>query len=180
MLTESVVLAGLGGLLGLVISFVAARALLMLAFPDQHNMPVHAMPSPLVIGFAFGLSLATGILFGLAPALLALRVQPIEALRSNARTTAQGASYVQRGLVVLQAALSLVLLVAAGLFIQSLNKARGTDMRLMSIRKRRDTRPPKSKRSIAQSKTGSTRCPAWSRSASPLIRRWKTITGEPV
>jgi len=130
MLTESVVLAGLGGLLGLVISFVAARALLMLAFPDQHNMPVHAMPSPLVIGFAFGLSLATGILFGLAPALLALRVQPIEALRSNARTTAQGASYVQRGLVVLQAALSLVLLVAAGLFIQSLNKARGTDMRL--------------------------------------------------
>ncbi len=50
-----------------VISFVAARALLMLAFPDQHNMPVHAMPSPLVIGFAFGLSLATGILFGLRP-----------------------------------------------------------------------------------------------------------------
>ena len=130
MLTESVVLAGAGGLLGLVISYLAAHALLMLAFPDQHNMPVNAMPSPLVIGFAIALSLVTGILFGLAPAIMALRVQPIEALRSNARTTAQGASFVQRGLVVLQAALSLVLLVAAGLFIQSLNKARATDMKL--------------------------------------------------
>jgi len=130
MLTESVVLAGMGGLLGLGVSFLAARALLLLAFPDQHNMPLNAMPSPLVIGFALGLSLVTGALFGLAPALMALRVQPIEALRSNARTTAQGASWVQRGLVVLQAALSLVLLVVAGLFVQSLNKAQSTDMRL--------------------------------------------------
>ena len=130
MLTESVVLAGLGGLLGLLVSYLGAHALLMLAFPDQHNMPVNAMPSPLVIGFAFGLSLVKGVLFGLAPALMALRVQPIEALRSNARTTAQGATYVQRTLVVLQAALSLVLLVAAGLFVQSLNKAKSTDMKL--------------------------------------------------
>jgi predicted permease len=130
MLTESVVLAGLGGILGLIVSFLGARALLMLAFPDQHNMPVNAMPSPLVIGFAFGLSLVTGVLFGLAPALMAVRMQPIEALRSNARTTAHGASFIQRGLVVLQAALSLVLLVAAGLFVQSLNKAQGTNMRL--------------------------------------------------
>lgn len=130
MLTESVVLAGMGGLLGLAVSFVAARALLMLAFPDQHNMPVNAMPSPLVIGFALGLSVVTGVLFGVAPALMTLRVQPIEALRSNARTTAHGASFLQRALVVVQAALSLVLLVAAGLFIQSLNKARNTDMKL--------------------------------------------------
>jgi macrolide transport system ATP-binding/permease protein len=130
MLTESVVLSGMGGILGIAVSFIGARALLMLAFPNQQNMPVNAMPSPLVIGFAFALSLVTGILFGLAPAVLALRVQPIEALRSNARTTAQGASFVQRGLVVVQAALSLVLLVAAGLFVQSLNKARNQDMRL--------------------------------------------------
>jgi macrolide transport system ATP-binding/permease protein len=130
MLTESIVLAGMGGLLGLLVSFLGAHALLMLAFPEKHSMPVNAMPSPLVIGFAFGLSLVTGVLFGIAPALMALRVQPIEALRSNARTTAQGASFVQRALVVLQASLSLVLLVAAGLFIQSLNKARSTDMKL--------------------------------------------------
>jgi macrolide transport system ATP-binding/permease protein len=72
----------------------------------------------------------TGILFGLAPALMAARTQPADALRSNARTTSQGASFLQRALVVLQAALSLVLLVAAALFGQSLNKAENVDMKL--------------------------------------------------
>jgi macrolide transport system ATP-binding/permease protein len=130
LLTESVLLAGMGGVLGLVVSYLGARALLMLAFPDAHNMPVGAAPSPMVIGFAFGLSLLTGVLFGLTPALMASRTQPAEALRSNARTTAHGASLLQRGLVVLQAGLSLVLLVAAGLFTQSLSKLQSTDMKL--------------------------------------------------
>ncbi len=130
LLTESVLLSGMGGLLGLAVSYLGAHALLALAFPDQHNMPVSASPSPLVIGFSFALSLVTGILFGLAPALMAARTQPAEALRSNARTTAHGASFLQRALVVLQAALSLVLLVAAGLFAQSLNKAENVDMKL--------------------------------------------------
>jgi macrolide transport system ATP-binding/permease protein len=130
LLTESILLSGLGGLLGLAVSYLGAHALLALAFPDQHNMPVTSSPSPLVVGFAFALSLLTGVLFGLAPALMAARTQPAEALRSNARTTAQGASWLQRGLVVLQAALSLVLLVAAGLFAQSLNKAENVDMKL--------------------------------------------------
>ncbi len=130
LLTESVLLAGLGGLLGLAVSYLGAHALLALAFPSQHDMPLNALPSPLVIGFAFVLSLVTGVLFGLAPALMAARAQPADALRSNARTTAHGASFLQRSLVVLQAALSLVLLVAAGLFLQSLNKAENVDMRL--------------------------------------------------
>jgi len=130
LLTESVLLSGMGGLLGLAVSYLGAHALLALAFPDQHNMPINAWPSPLVIGFAFALSLLTGVLFGLAPALMAAHAQPAEALRSNARTTAYGASFLQRSLVVLQAALSLVLLVAAGLFAQSLNKAENVDMKL--------------------------------------------------
>jgi predicted permease len=130
LLTESVLLSGLGGLLGLAVSYLGAHALLALAFPDQQNMPVNAAPSPLVIGFAFALSLVTGVLFGLAPALMAARTQPADALRSNARTTAHGASFLQRSLVVLQSALSLVLLVAAGLFVQSLNKAENVDMKL--------------------------------------------------
>ena len=130
LLTESVLLSGLGGLLGLAVSYLGAHALLALAFPSQQNMPVTASPSPLVIGFAFALSLATGVLFGLAPALMAARTQPVESLRANARTTAQGASILQRALVILQAALSLVLLVAAGLFAQSLNKAQNVDMKL--------------------------------------------------
>src|SRR5579872_6456791 len=130
LLTESVLLSGIGGLLGLAVSYLGAHALLALAFPNEQNMPITASPSPLVIGFAFGLSLATGILFGLAPALMAARTQPVEALRSNTRTTAHGASFLQRALVVMQAALSLVLLVAAGLFAQSLNKAENVDMKL--------------------------------------------------
>ena len=130
LLTESILLSGMGGVLGLAVSYVGAHALLALAFPDQHNMPVSASPSPLVIAFAIGLSALTGVLFGLAPALLASRAQPAEALRSNARTTAKGASFLQKALVVLQAALSLVLLVAAGLFAQSLNKAQNVDMKL--------------------------------------------------
>ena len=130
LLTESILLSGIGGLLGLAVSFLGAHALLALAFPDQKNMPVHAAPSPLVIGFALALSLVTGILFGLAPALMAARAHPAEALRSNARTTAHGASFLQRSLVVLQAALSLVLLVAAGLFAQSLGKAQNVNMKI--------------------------------------------------
>jgi predicted permease len=130
LLTESVLLSAMGGLLGLAVSYLGAHALLALAFPHQQDMPVNASPSPLVIGFAFGLSLVTGVLFGLAPALMAARTQPADALRSNARTTAHGASLLQRGLVVLQAALSLVLLVAAGLFAQSLSKAENVDMKL--------------------------------------------------
>jgi macrolide transport system ATP-binding/permease protein len=130
LLTESVLLSGLGGLIGLAVSYLGAHALLALAFPDQHNMSINAAPSPRVIAFAFVLSLVTGVLFGLAPALLAARTQPAEALRSNARTTAHGASLLQRALVVLQAALSLVLLVAAGLFAQSLNGAQNVDMKL--------------------------------------------------
>jgi macrolide transport system ATP-binding/permease protein len=132
LLQESVVLSGMGGLLGLAVSYLGAHTLLALAFPDQHNMPVAASPSPLVIGFAFSLSLATGVLFGLAPALIAARTRPADALRSNSRTTAHGASFLQRGLVVLQAALSLVLLVAAGLFAQSLTKAENVNMKLDS------------------------------------------------
>ncbi len=130
LITESVLLAGLGGLLGLGVSFLGARVLLALAFPSQRGIPIDASPSPAVIAFAFGLSLVTGILFGVAPAWIAARTEAAEALRSTPRTTAHGASWLQRALVALQAALSLVLLVAAGLFTQSLNKAQGINMKL--------------------------------------------------
>ena len=130
LLTESVLLAGFGGALGLGVSFLGARVLLALAFPGQRGIPIDASPSPAVIAFAFALSLVTGILFGVAPAWIAARTQPAEVLRSTARTVAHGASWLQRALVVLQAALSLVLLVAAGLFTQSLNKAQGVNMKL--------------------------------------------------
>jgi predicted permease len=130
LLTESTLLATMGGLLGLVVAFAGARMLLMLAFPDTPNLPIGASPSPIVIAFAFALSLVTGVLFGVAPAWIAAQAQPADALRTGTRTTATGASWLQRSLVILQAALSLVLLVGAGLFVQSLNKLQTADLKL--------------------------------------------------
>ena len=130
LLTESVVLAGMGGIAGLAVAYAGTRMLLMLAFPRAQNVPIEASPSSAVIGFAFALSLLTGVLFGIAPAWIAAQTQPADALRSSTRTTASRVSLLQRGLVVLQAALSLVLLVGAGLFSQSLNKLQSTDLKL--------------------------------------------------
>lgn len=130
LLTESVLLSCLGGLIGLAVAYGGARMLLLLAFPGERNLPIEASPSGAVIGFAFGLSVLTGVLFGVAPAWIAAKAQPADVLRSGARTTATGASRLQRGLVVLQAALSLVLLVGAGLFVQSLSKLENKDLKL--------------------------------------------------
>jgi macrolide transport system ATP-binding/permease protein len=130
LLTESIVLSVLGGVAGLLVAYLGARALLLLAFPGAQGVPIEASPSLAVLGFAFGLSLVTGILFGVAPAWIAAKTEPADALRSGSRTTTTRASLLQRGLVVTQAALSLVLLVAAGLFTQSLNKLEHADMRL--------------------------------------------------
>ena len=131
LLTESVLLAGLGGLAGIALAYAGTQMLLALAFPEAKNLPIHASPSAAVLGFACGLSLLTGILFGVAPAWIAAQVEPVDALRSGTRATG-GATFLQRGLVVLQAALSLVLLVGAGLFSQSLSKLQHSDLKLES------------------------------------------------
>jgi macrolide transport system ATP-binding/permease protein len=130
LLTESIVLAGMGGLAGLGVAYAGARMLLMLAFSKATSLPIHASPSIAVLAFACGLSLLTGVVFGVAPAWIAAQAGPIDALRSGVRTTAGGASLLQRGLVVLQVGLSLVLLVVAGLFLQSLKKLEGTNLKL--------------------------------------------------
>ena len=114
LLTESVVLAGLGGIAGLAVSYAGTRMLLMLAFPGAPNVPIHAHPSLPVMAFAVGLSLLTGILFGVAPAWMAAQAEPADALRTGSRTTAAGASLLQRGLVVLQVACRWCLLVGRG------------------------------------------------------------------
>ncbi len=130
LLTESMLLAGLGGIAGLLVAWAGARLLLALAFPASQNVPIHATPAPAVVGFATGLSLSTGILFGLAPAWIASKLQPADALRTGSRTAVPGASLLQRGLVVFQVALSLVLLIGAGLFLKSLSNLENTDLKL--------------------------------------------------
>jgi macrolide transport system ATP-binding/permease protein len=129
LLTESVLLAAFGGAAGIALAYIGTQLLLALAFPDSKNLPIHASPSVGVLAFGCGLTLLTGVLFGVAPAWIAARTEPADALRSGTRATG-GATLLQRGLVVVQAALSLVLLVGAGLFSQSLNKLQHTDMKL--------------------------------------------------
>ena len=132
LLTESVLLAGMGGLLGLAVAYAGTRMLLLLAFPGAQNLPIEARPSLTVVGFAFALSMLTGVLFGVAPAWISAQAKPADALRSGNRSTAGGTSLLQRTLVILQASLSLVLLVGAGLFSQSLNRLQNTDLKLDS------------------------------------------------
>jgi predicted permease len=133
LLTESVLLSSVGGLAGLVVAWLGTRALLAMAFPGEQNVPIDASPSLPVLLFACGVSLLTGILFGVAPAWISAKANPADALRTGSRTTAPGASLLQRSLVVLQAGLSLVLLVGAGLFAQSLDKLQGTDLKLNPV-----------------------------------------------
>ena len=119
-LTESVVLSCIGGLAGLAVAYAGSHTILALAFPDAKNLTVDARPSLTVLGFAFLVSLLTGVLFGTAPAWLLSHTQPAEALRGVNRSTRDRSSLPQKALVVIQASLSLVLLAGAILMSKSL------------------------------------------------------------
>jgi predicted permease len=126
-LTESLVLSVMGGLLGLAVAFLGVKAVVALVFHGARYVPIDAAPSLPVLGFAFLLSLFTGALFGTAPAWLATHADPAEALRGANRSTKDRASFSQKTLVVVQAALSVVLLAGAGLLTRSLQKLQHQD-----------------------------------------------------
>jgi predicted permease len=130
LLTESLVLSVISGMAGLIVAYAGTRMLLAMAFPGALSVPIDAKPSGPVLAFALVVSLLTGILFGVAPAWITSKANPADALRSGTRATTSGASLLQRSLIVLQSALALVLLVGAGMFIQSLNKLRNIDLKL--------------------------------------------------
>jgi predicted permease len=119
-LTESVVLACCGGAAGLLLAFYSSRAMLLIAFRGSENVPISTAPSLTVLLFTFLVSLATGIVFGVGPAWIASHSDPAEALRGINRSTRDTSALPQKSLIVLQAALSLVLLSVAGLLAQSL------------------------------------------------------------
>jgi predicted permease len=120
MLTESILLAIIGGVAGLAIAYLGSDMILALAFPDARNIPIEASPSLPVLGFTFLISLATGAAFGIAPAWLSSHAQPAEVLRGVSRSTRDSSSLPQKTLVILQAALSVVLLAGAILMSRTL------------------------------------------------------------
>jgi len=126
-LTESVLLSLAGCIAGLVVAIAAARLLLALAFPGANFLPVSTTPSLMVLAVSFALALGTGIIFGAAPAWLATRTDPAEALRGSGRSTSDHSSFVRKALLVAQATLSVVLVSGATMLARSLNKLEHQD-----------------------------------------------------
>ncbi len=133
LLTESVLLASMGGILGVAMAMWGIRLLTLLLANGDPNFTLHAELNWRVLGAAAAISLLTGILFGLVPALQATRVDVVAALkearagRDGARRAFWGAG-LGRALVAVQIALSLLMLVAAGLFVRTLQNLQSVEL----------------------------------------------------
>ena len=128
LLTESVLLAIIGGALGLL--FAQWGAHLLLAYlPGHGNLALNLHPDLRVFGFTLAVSALTGLLFGLAPALRTTRLDLVSMLKDRAGHSSNGKSRfsLNKILMVTQIALSLVLLVGAGLFVRSLQNLKELD-----------------------------------------------------
>lgn len=122
-IVECLLFAFAGGALGLLVASWTLHTLLAAFPPDADLRQVAAQIDPRVLGFAALVSLTAGIFFGVAPTLRAARLDPAQTLRGQGRGTVSAARDVlrfRRGLVTAQVALTLVLLVGAGLFVSSL------------------------------------------------------------
>jgi predicted permease len=120
LLTESILLAGLGGALGLLLAYGATAAALRTlpsALPRSSEVSLDSR----VLLFTLGVSLFAGILFGLAPALKTSRVNLQEVLRESGRGSSGARHRIQGVFVVIEVAMALILLVGAGLMVRSLD-----------------------------------------------------------
>jgi predicted permease len=121
LLTESLVLAVLGGVVSLIVARWTLAGLAALLPPDELGRMTFAV-DPTVVAFAAGLSILTGLLFGLYPALHSTRADLVTTLRANSgkHSGTRGATQFRSSLVMVQIALSMALLIGAGLFVRSL------------------------------------------------------------
>jgi putative ABC transport system permease protein len=124
--TESVVLGLAGGVLGVVLARWAVLGLPALAPVDLSRNIAVAVDYRIVL-FAVGVPMSTGILFGLAPSFVASRADPTLGLREDSRGSVGGAGRLRAGLVAAEVALSVILLVGAGLLFRSLAGLQGVD-----------------------------------------------------
>ena len=128
LLVESLLLALLGGAAGVVVATFGIGLLEAWAPPTPFPLSIGAEIDTTAIAVAFGVALLTAVLFGLVPALQAARPETADALRDEAASVAGGRTRLRNGLVVAQVALSVLLLVAAGLFLRTLQKLQSTDL----------------------------------------------------
>ncbi|HEX8176927.1 MAG TPA: ABC transporter permease [Pyrinomonadaceae bacterium] len=129
LLTESLLLALLGGLLGWALAYWGADVIRVSFPPVPFPIALDFTPDSYVLKWMLVVSLLTGVIFGLAPALLASRTDLVAVIKGGAAKPSRGRHrWNLRGvLVVAQVTISLVVLICAGLFIRSLSKARQTD-----------------------------------------------------
>jgi putative ABC transport system permease protein len=129
LLVESLVLSFAGGVAGLGLAIVLTRMLLSLVPSQGQPLLISARPDVRILAFAFCLAVATGIIFGLLPALRASRPDPWTTLKDTVGSIAGtgGSLFLRKGLVTAQVALSFLLLFGAGLFVRSLQNLRTTD-----------------------------------------------------
>ena len=129
LLTESVLLAALGGVLGVVFAFWGKSALVALTDKNTGILPgeVDLTLNLRVLAFTLAVSLLTGVLFGLVPAWGASKMDLATSLKQSRRTTG-AVSRLSKGLIVAQVALSLLLLVGAGLFIRTLSNLKNVNL----------------------------------------------------
>ncbi|MBV8675313.1 MAG: ABC transporter permease, partial [Acidobacteriaceae bacterium] len=122
MLTEALLLTVCGGALGLIVGYLGRNALLQLtADPSAEAAPLQAAFSWGVFAFNAGLSLATGILFGFAPAWRATRTNVQSSLKESAQTTTRRRhGYTGKAIVAFQIAVSMLLVAGAGVFLRTL------------------------------------------------------------
>ena len=129
LLTESVLLAIIGGSVGVIFAYWGKDVLLVLRPWGGGELILNLKLDLRVLAFTIGVSAITGLLFGLAPALRATRIDLTPALKDNARSLAGGSgSRLTRSLIVIQVAMSLVLLVGAGLFVNTLRNLQAVDV----------------------------------------------------
>lgn len=127
MLTESMLLAFFGAVLGMLVAWAGAHALIAMAPSNVPRLDQVGVDGR-VVGFTAGITILTGVLFGLVPALRGMRGDS-DALRDCGKTSAQSAPAVaRRTLVVVEVALAVVMLAGAGLLIRSLAKLQQIDL----------------------------------------------------
>jgi putative ABC transport system permease protein len=128
LLTESLLLAGLGGLAGQALAWWGTDLLVSLAPPDLLNLP-QVQINAAVLGFTLGISLLTGVIFGLVPAFEATRVNLTESLKEGGKNIGGSirSHRLRNSLVIAEIALALVLLVCAGLLIRSFARLQSVD-----------------------------------------------------
>jgi predicted permease len=124
---ESLLLAALGGGLGVIMAWWGSQALVWMASTGPQQLPIDVAPDARILGFTLLVSLLSAVIFGTAPAIRATKIELNPALKDGRGDSAMTRSLLGKAIVVSQVALSLLVLVGAGLFVRSLINLRNVD-----------------------------------------------------